>query len=158
LRIGLVLAFACLAGCSSGDDTVTIENTVDACAPLALVSAEPTEVQHAGIDGAQALWRDRGAPALGRRAGATLEVRFDDAADNFHGLYDDHAQVIYINRGIESDRVMAIVIAHELGHAFGLQHVPRSERISVMNPANLDTPPTAEDQAAIEALWGVCGG
>jgi hypothetical protein len=158
LRIGVVLTIATLAGCSTDDGTVTIENTVDACAPLALVSAAPTEIQTAGIDGAQALWRDHGAPSLGLRAGATLEVRFDDAASNFHGLYDDHERVIYINRDLTDQAMLSIVIAHELGHAFGLQHVPRSERISVMNPANLDTPPTAEDQAAVEGLWGVCGG
>ena len=48
------------------------------------------------------------------------------------------------------------VIAHELGHAFGLFHVPASERISLMNPGNLTTPPTTADQAALAALWGSC--
>lgn len=146
--------FAVLAACSS-DGPVTIEHTVDPCAPLALVADDATVAQHAGIEGAYSLWRDRGAPALGR-AGATMEVRFDDAAPAFHGLYDDQAGVIYVNRGIESESVLAIVIAHELGHAFGLQHVAKSERGSVMNPGNLTTPPTTADQAAIEALWGSC--
>jgi len=47
-------------------------------------------------------------------------------------------------------------VAHELGHAFGLVHVPQSERTSLMNPGNISTPPTVEDQAALAALWGTC--
>lgn len=85
-----------------------------------------------------------------------MEVRFDEAAPPFHGLYDDSEGVIYINRGIIDERTLSIVIAHELGHAFGLLHV--DDRESVMNPGNLDTPPNAADQAAIEALWGACSG
>lgn len=145
-----------LTACIEGDETVTIARTVDACSPLALVSAAPTEIQTAGMQGAQELWRDRGAPALGRRAGSTMEVRFDEAASAFHGLYDDQEGVIYINRGIANERVMSIVIAHELGHAFGMHHV--TDRPSVMNPGNLDIAPTAEDQLAIEAMWGACSG
>ena len=145
-----------LAGCTTDDDTVTIERTVDACSPLALVSAAPTEIQLAGMHGAQDLWRDRGAPALGRRAGSTMEVRFGDASLAFRGLYDDKEGVIYINDGLVDEQTLKIVIAHELGHAFGLPHVSADERPSVMNHGNLTVPPTAEDQAEIEALWGIC--
>lgn len=132
------------------------ETTIDACAPLALVADTPTPLQQAGIDGAYALWRDRGAPALGRRAGGTMTIVFEDAAAAFHGLYDDRASVIYVNRGIANEGVLAIVIAHELGHAFGLPHVPASERASVMNPGNLATAPTTTDHRAVQALWGSC--
>ncbi len=145
-----------ICACTGGNDPVRIEHTVDACAPLALVTAAPTALQHAGIEGAYALWRERGAPALGRRSGTTMEIRFEDAAAAFHGLYDDHEGVIYINRSIEIERALSVVIAHELGHAFGLPHVPASERQSVMNSGNLSTVPTAADQAEIEALWGAC--
>jgi Zn-dependent peptidase ImmA (M78 family) len=108
------------------------------------------------MEGAQDLWRDRGAPSLGYRAGATLEVRFDSAAPQFHGLYDDQAGVIYVNQDLVDPGLLSIVIAHELGHAFGLLHIDAGERASVMNPGNLTTPPTDADQAAIEALWGAC--
>ncbi len=143
-----------LTACSNDSGDVTIEHTHDACAPLALVADAPTSVQTTGIQNAESLWRDRGAPAIGRRAGTTLEVRFQDAAGAFHGLYDDAQPMIYINRGIDDEDVLAIVIAHELGHAYGLLHV--TDRPSLMNPGNLSIKPTAEDQRALEALWGSC--
>jgi hypothetical protein len=149
-------AAAVLAACATDEAPTAIERTHDACAALALVATEPSEVQSRGMDGAQELWRDRGAPALGLRAGATLEVRFQDAGGPFFGLYDDHESVIYINNSIANERTLSIVIAHELGHAFGLLHVEPDDRVSVMNPGNLDTPPNADDQRAIEALWGAC--
>lgn len=142
-----------LAACSAESD-VTIERAHDACAPLALVSSTASSQQLEGIQAAQALWRDRGAPALGLRAGATLEVRFESAAGSFHGLYDDKDGVIYINSQIDNDSTLAVVIAHELGHAFGLTHV--SDRVSVMNPGNLTTTPTADDQLELARLWGSC--
>lgn len=155
-RIG-VLAFTALAACAAQSDNEPIKNTHDACSPLALVSSTATtQLQLDGLEAGQALWRDRGVPALGLRAGATLEVIFEEAAGPFHGLYDDEQGVIYINTDILDPKTLAIVIAHETGHAFGLPHVPRSERISVMNPGNLDTPPTAADQAEIVARWGAC--
>ena len=153
-RIG-VFAITALAACAAQSNE-PIQNTHDACAPLALVSSTATQLQLDGLEAAQALWRDRGVPALGLRAGATLEVKFEDAAPVFHGLYNDNEGVIYINNDLTDPRTLSIVIAHETGHALGLQHVPKSERISVMNPGNLDTPPTAADQAAIVALWGDC--
>ncbi len=154
MRVLGYLAFVPLVACGGNSDGGSIELTHDACAPLALVSAAPTEVQSAGIEAAQALWRDKGAPSLGLRAGATVEVQFDDAAPAFHGLYDDQTGIIYINRDLTDERMLSIVIAHELGHAFGLLHI--SGRSSVMNPGNLTIAPNAEDQQAIEALWGAC--
>lgn len=142
-----------LVGCGTDGDT-TIDIQHDACAPLALVSMNASDAQHVGMTDAQALWRDRGAPSLGLRAGSTLEVRFDDAAAAFRGHYDDETSVIFINNQIQDNDVLAVVIAHELGHAFGLQHITGRE--SVMNPGNLRITPNAEDQRAIEALWGAC--
>ena len=103
---------------------------------------------------AQALWRDRGAPAVGLRADTTVNVIFEDAAPSFHGLYDDTSGVIYINNDLAAGESLSIVIAHELGHAFGLPHI--TDRPSVMNPGNLTIKPNVADQAAIEALWGNC--
>jgi len=147
---------ALLWACASNEGSTTIELTHDACAPLSLVADAPTELQSAALQDGQDLWIDRGAPAIGRRAGATLEVRFEPASPAFRGLYDDHEGVIYINSELTDPRVLSIVVAHELGHAFGLHHVPTSERPSLMNPGNVSTPPTVEDQAALVSLWGTC--
>lgn len=150
--LALALALALFAACSA-NDSGSIALTHDACAPLALVSSAASTEQLEGIDAAQTLWRDRGAPSIGLRAGATLDVHFEDAAPAFHGLYDDTTGLIYINTDLR-EPALSIVIAHELGHAFGLVHV--TDRESLMNPGNLATPPTAEDQRALAALWGTC--
>jgi hypothetical protein len=49
---------------------------------------------------------------------------------------------------------LADVIAHEIGHAFGLVHV--TGRASVMNAGNIDVAPNAGDAADLSALWGAC--
>lgn len=144
-----------LAACASNEGA-PIELTHDACAPLALVADAPTPLQSAALEGGQKLWIERGIASLGRRAGATIEVRFEPSSTAFRGLYDDHEGVIYINSEITDERVLSIVVAHELGHAFGLPHVPASERVSLMNPGNISVLPTDEDRAAITALWGTC--
>lgn len=156
LRTTGVLVFASLAACTGGGGDTTIDMTHDACAPLALVSTTASTAQLEAMEAGQTLWRDRGAPGLGLRAGETLEVRFEAAAAAFFGLYDDEQGLIYINSDFLSAEQLPIVIAHEVGHAFGLEHVSADERVSVMNPGNLKTPPNAEDQAAIAALWGTC--
>ena len=50
----------------------------------------------------------------------------------------------------------AVTIAHEIGHAFGLAHVPAGERASVMNPGNLNIEPNADDAATLALRWGAC--
>ena len=149
------------AACGGAPADTTIDIVHDVCAPITLAVSAPTEAQRAGIAGALALWRADGVgtmsvvddPAAG--AGA-IEIRFEPAGLPFHGLYDDEAGIVYINRAIEDLTPLSIVIAHELGHSFGLPHVETAERRSLMNPGNLVTPPTAGDRAAVEALWGRC--
>lgn len=129
-------------------------------------------MQRAGIEGALALWSGQGVTTVslveGGAAGgaeggaegappvAAIELRFEAAARAFHGLYDDEHGVVYINSGISDEHPLAIVIAHELGHAFGLPHIEKGERSSLMNPGNFVTPPNGADRAALEALWGRC--
>lgn len=133
----------------------------DVCAPISLAVHEPSEVQRTGLEGALALWRDRGVSTVrvvegAAAAEAAIQLRFEVAGRPFYGLYDDEASVVYVNSTIEDLRPLSIVIAHELGHAFGLEHIDAARRRSLMNPGNLVTPPTEEDRTELEALWGRC--
>ncbi len=135
----------------------------DPCTPLAITTVDPatSAAQRDGTTAALALWRGRGvtafdpSPAAFDPAGA-IEIRFTDAAATFHGVYDpDHAQVL-VNRDLVDPQMIAIVVAHELGHVFGLGHVAPEARRSLMNPGNLVTPPTEDDQRTLEIRWGRC--
>jgi hypothetical protein len=144
----LVLA---VGACSAGDSTIDI--THDPCSGVTLSGASD-DIQLAGIDRAISLWAERGVTLARVAETPTIAVEFDEAAGAFHGVYDDERGIIFINRDLVDPTQLSIVIAHELGHAFGLAHI--TDRTSLMNPGNLVTPPTIEDQGAIEALWGSC--
>ena len=76
-------------------------------------------------------------------------MRFADAAAFFHGYYDPETGEVSINNDLQDPGELAVVIAHELGHAMGLSHVPSAQRASVMNPGNLGTPPGVDDNALL---------
>jgi len=139
-----VACLAFVAACSGGGGDTTIDLTYDPCALTIVVD----ETGRQGVDDALALW------GFTQADGPPLAVTFEQAATAFHGLYDDERGIVIINSAIGDPAVLAIVIAHELGHAFGLEH--RSDRTSVMNSGNLATPPTADDRDAVNALWGPC--
>jgi hypothetical protein len=150
---------AACGGSNTADTTIDIVH--DVCAPISLSVSAPTDAQRAGIAGALELWRAHGIGTVsvldGVAAGAeSIPLRFEPAALAFHGLYDDETGTVYINSDIEALAPLSIVIAHELGHSFGLPHIATAERSSLMNPGNLVTPPTDADQAAVTALWGPC--
>jgi hypothetical protein len=135
----------------------------DPCSELHVVTdPSVTAAQADGVTRAVAMWRDHGAAGLVDGAGdaeaAEIVLRTQQAAPFFRGLYDDRAGIIYVNSLILDPETIGIVIAHELGHAFGLQHVPPEVRASVMNPGNTTVPPTDADRAMLESMWGICGG
>lgn len=152
MRVACVVVLWALVGCTTPDGT--IDNTHDACAPLQLRADGASAAQEAGIAGAIALWHDHGAARLGTADGPAVEIRFRSAAPAFHGVYDDEAAVIYINTDVADPEMLAIVIAHEVGHALGLPHV--NDARSVMIPGNTTVPPGADDAAALATLWGDC--
>lgn len=146
-----------LAAC--GADQATTYVARDPCAQLALTAPAATAAELDGIAAARGLWRDRGVSAFDPApapAPQPIAIRFDDAAEVFHGVYDPESATIVINRAITDHATLAIVLAHELGHVFGLAHVAAVTRVSAMNPGNLVTPPTDADQRTLEALWGAC--
>jgi hypothetical protein len=114
------------------------------------------------VSGAQAaldLWNQAAATrlSLAPSAGeaATIPLRFQRAAPLSHGFYDPGTGQILINEDL-ADHHLAVTIAHELGHAFGLPHV--SGRASVMTAGNLDVEPNSGDVDALAAFWGRCAG
>ena len=156
----MLAALAALAACSA--DSPESYGARSPCAALALTVTGASVAQRDGIAGAIALWHDRGVSAFDDAAGGApeaaadaLEIRFDAAAATFHGIYEPAAGRVLINRDLDA-ATLGIVIAHELGHVFGLVHVSPDARRSLMNPGNLSTPPTDDDQRALEARWGTC--
>ena len=166
MRSTWILSLALVGGCAGGPQDTTLDIVSDVCEPTAVIaSSDLSQPQLASIDDALAMWAhigfDRFRLAVGEDAddvleGQHIEVVYDDAAEVFHGLYDDEHGVVYINRALSDDHQRAVTIAHELGHAFGLLHVASGARISVMNPANLVVEPNDGDAAELVALWGAC--
>lgn len=131
----------------------------DPCAALAIAPSTSTAAQSDGVRAAIALWRARGVAAFDRTPAAgiaPLEIQFADAAATFHGVFDPGSNRVLINRDLTDPDTLGIVIAHELGHVFGLVHIAPAMRVSLMNPDNVITPPTDADQAALQTLWGSC--
>lgn len=154
-----MLAVVTACGSAPGDGYIAR----DPCAPLVITMADPaaSAVQRDGTTGALALWRGRGVTAFDADPdpadpASAIEVQFAAAASTFHGIYDPGAARVLINRELTDPGAIAIVVAHELGHVFGLGHIAPQARISLMNPGNLATPPTADDQRTLEDRWGRC--
>lgn len=89
------------------------------------------------------------------RRAAGLSVVFENETF-YRAMYWDSQGEISIGRDKLGADDYAVAIAHELGHAFGLQHVAKDERPSVMNVGNLETVPNEQDGAALRALWEMC--
>jgi Zn-dependent peptidase ImmA (M78 family) len=157
-RLSCLAVVCVLAACGSPPDDGVIDITYDPCT-TALALDSPSAEQEDGIDVGLRLWNERAALVLNRSAdiidAPAVTVRFDEAAEAFHGVYDDERGIIFINESL-SGHELAVTIAHELGHAFGLIHVKPSTRESLMNPSNVDIEPTEEDAEQLRALWGTC--
>jgi hypothetical protein len=158
--LALTLAAACAITPGCGGDPGSSEWVMfDACAPLAIIpDVGVTDAQSGGIVAGMALWNDRAGTHLALAADgdpAGVPLHFQTAAPNFHGLYDGPSAQVYINNDL-SGPALAITIAHEIGHVFGLAHIPPEQRTSVMNPNNLVIEPTAEDVDTLAIRWGVC--
>lgn len=128
----------------------------DPCVPTGVVAPAATAVQQASLERALALWSDAGVDAFVLDGDATITVEFRPAAAAIYGFYDAETATVYVNEGLGDADARAITIAHELGHALALEHVPPSARVSVMNAGNLTVAPAAGDAAELVARWGAC--
>ncbi len=154
----IAVTLAVAAGCSNSSREGFL-HTFDPCAAAVApetAAADELDAVSAGI----ALWNGAAKLQLALDGDAPPEwpripLRFQDAAGGFHGLYDDEHVIVFINRRLDP-AYRPVVIAHELGHTFGLVHIAPEARTSLMNAGNLDVTPTAEDVAALFAIWGTC--
>ncbi|MBZ0232072.1 MAG: hypothetical protein K8M05_06935 [Deltaproteobacteria bacterium] len=159
LAVALGVAVACTGACTGGAPDQVIDIVFDVCQPFVVNAPEADTLQRAGIERALDLWRERGVAAattMPLEGAPVVEVRFADASPAFHGVYEDEVGVIYINSRLTDPETMAIVVSHELGHAFGMWHVSSDDRHSVMNPGNLEIAPTSDDGVALVEMWGPC--
>lgn len=162
--MSVVLRYAILAVLllSSACSANVIDVTYDPCSPLLIVPAEGTQpAELESIEAAVQAWSavlpthielaEPGAEVEG------LRVSFDSGDTFYRAMYWDNLGEITISREKLAAADQPMALAHELGHAFGLFHVEKGERLSVMNLHNLDIAPNQEDARAVGELWQACG-
>lgn len=152
-------SLAVLASACTGSAGGPIDLVFDPCTARVAVADDASPEEIASVDAALAEWTALAGLGLARAdtsADGAVTIRFEPTVPALHGVYDDTDGSILINRSIDDARSREIVIMHELGHAFGLVHVPLEIEASLMNPANTMVPPSAEDVERLRALWGLC--
>ncbi len=161
MRIRALCAVVLGWGCTGGDDGGPVPALADPCAPVVLVpAADATDGERTAIADAAAMWGAAAATRMelaGDEVGSgaqPIPIRFASAPLAFLGAYEVERSDVVVNRDIADGQTRAIVIAHELGHAFGLAHVGGRE--SVMNAGNTTVRPNAGDAAELVARWGTC--
>lgn len=151
--LGALLASACAL--DAGDTSIDVVFDPCSAAVVAAEGTEPHELE--AIDAGLALWNQAAGLALARAdVPGAIPIAFVLTLPSLFGVYDDEVGTITINRRIDAHDARSIVVAHELGHAFGLDHTAREEGASLMNPGNTTVPPTNEDVLRLRGLWGAC--
>jgi hypothetical protein len=158
----LVVLFLLAAGACAADDNTPPVPMADPCTPVVLVAAAgTTDAERASLLDAADLWKAVAAVQIGVGVtegaldGATvIPVRFLSAPLAFLGAYEEEQKDVVVNSEIPDEPTRAIVLAHELGHAFGMAHI--AGRPSVMNASNSTVAPNAADAAALAGIWGTC--
>lgn len=148
----LSLLFVACGAPSNPEDAIVY----DPCRPVVIAPTEtPSPTHAAALREAIALWRTAGVTALTLDAveGAQrVPLTFRDAPEIFHGVYEPSVGEVFVNLKLTAGP-LNVTIAHELGHAMGLAHVPVQERKSLMNPGNATVLPTEDDERQLRAKW-----
>lgn len=123
------------------------------CQPIVIsIPATASPMQQSAVLAGLELWNAQGLTQLKASGeGTAVPLTFQRAAGFFHGFYDPKTGEVFVNETLTDPHEIAVVVAHELGHAMGLPHVEQNERTSVMNPGNLEVTPTSADNALLSA-------
>lgn len=144
--------------CSAQPDT-RLDRTFDPCAGVAIAVEGHDANQLSAVDAAVALWNGSGPLRLTRDETLglpRLAVSFEKAALAFRGVYDDESGTVIVNSALTGERTRTIIVAHELGHAFGLLHTGEHDGASVMKADNTNVAPTPSDMAKLQSVWESC--
>jgi hypothetical protein len=156
---GLLFALVGLLAAGCENDPTHFEMVFDPCAPLVL---EPDDRmsgdQLASVELAIDMWNQVAEVGLSLEPiqGARTMPILLTGTEVYYGRFDDQAGAIWVADKLTDQRVRAVVLAHELGHAFSLYHIDPSERVSVMNEGNRHVAPDSGDREALARVWGDC--
>lgn len=147
-----------LSACGAGPGNEGISLVFDPCEPIRLQAIDATQAELDGMAAAIDMWNRAASTRLtvNEAAEIVIPIRFEDAAPLSFGQYSPTTGDVYVNHSLTGERSRTITIAHELGHAFGLAHVRRNVRASLMNVGNLEQEITPSDVVALRSLWGAC--
>ncbi|MBI4510285.1 MAG: hypothetical protein HY698_11680 [Deltaproteobacteria bacterium] len=158
LLFDVALLVVSVMSCDRPQD-MTFDIVHNPCEPLVVVPAEGSTLAERGnLAQAVELWNQAVSAQLtldDLPDAPRLPVRFEDGALAIYGVYEDEEGKVLINRRL-GGLAQVVTIAHELGHSFGLYHVAKSQRLSVMNKGNLVVAPNAGDVSDVRAIWGDC--
>jgi len=153
----LLAVGACAAPDSGASDVV-----FDPCsAPRAVGERQVSGERLLSMGDAAAMWNVLAASQLTLDTtgpGPQIPIRFEDAAGNFHGIYEGSVGEVYINTALTDRHERAVTSPTSSATLSGCPTWPRGERISVMNPEISTSSPPRRTSRPGRALGRLPGG